>query len=610
MTRLGLRLPYIDGEMPSSFVSRLARLHGSNPRDFCSDMGLRWPDICSGHSDQLSLLAKLADVSTDELIFWSAPLTSPCRYRIGAELASTGAFRRAVTRICPTCVIEAESSGLKLGPFQRLEWLVLSIQVCERHGTPLLRLPNSTYAHYTYDLLAQIDRHRPMIAKASEKAKRLPLTALEQHVLQRIRGQGADDWLAGLELQQLHRACQTLGSALLFGSARRSAALEWSENRAALSEGYDVLQGGPAVLWQAFLRLKAAHQTERPYFSTDMGDFYTWLKEEVDAPNLAELRSVVRSFISENYPLQADHIILGEAIGSVSRLTFDEARHVSGIARARMAKTLAHLRPKGRSTSPVITDVSRHDVMLVEEFWAGLSNLKDAADILGVHPAQMKRLINGGILDAVRMGSALRYVTKASIAQLLRLIAALPVEQENSVLIPIAEFSQSRCVSMAVVLGAIKRKEIHSVYRVEAAHGIRSILIDDAEMPIRKRRRYPEDMSIAEAAEHLRIGAASIRILRDGGFLVQVHRRNPDTNHMRAFITRESMACFEGEYETLGQIAERQCCRAMHLATRLDAEGVEPLYLKGSLVRAYLRQRTDMEAVSVKPEKYAVTDAA
>lgn len=129
-------------------------------------------------------------------------------------------------------------------------------------------------------------------------------------------------------------------------------------------------------------------------------------------------------------------------------------------------------------------------------------------------------------------------------------------------------------------------------------------------MPIRKRRRYSEDMSIVEAAEHLRIGAASIRILRDGGFLVQVHRRNPDTNHMRAFITRESIVCFEEEYETLGQMAERLCCRAMHLATRLDAEGVLPLQIKGSLVRAYLRHGTDTEAVIVRAEKYRVTDAA
>jgi len=43
MTSLGLRLPLIDGEMPTSFVSRLARLHGTNPRDFCSDMGMQWP---------------------------------------------------------------------------------------------------------------------------------------------------------------------------------------------------------------------------------------------------------------------------------------------------------------------------------------------------------------------------------------------------------------------------------------------------------------------------------------------------------------------------------------------------------------------------------------
>lgn len=81
MNRLGLRIPLIDGEMPSSLVSRLARLNGTNPRDFCSDMGLQWPHICSAHPEQLSRLAKLADVSLPQLLRWSGPLVSPCRYR-------------------------------------------------------------------------------------------------------------------------------------------------------------------------------------------------------------------------------------------------------------------------------------------------------------------------------------------------------------------------------------------------------------------------------------------------------------------------------------------------------------------------------------------------
>ncbi|MCB5412441.1 hypothetical protein [Pseudogemmobacter faecipullorum] len=71
-----------------------------------------------------------------------------------------------------------------------------------------------------------------------------------------------------------------------------------------------------------------------------MGDFYTWLKSEVEEPKLEEMRHVVRSFITDNYPLRPGVEILGEEINKGKRLTFADARQVSGIARARMVTTL------------------------------------------------------------------------------------------------------------------------------------------------------------------------------------------------------------------------------------------------------------------------------
>ncbi|WP_419271717.1 hypothetical protein [Paracoccus sp. T5] len=140
---------------------------------------------------------------------------------------------------------------------------------------------------------------------------------------------------------------------------------------------------------------------------------------------------------------------------------------------------------------------------------------------------------------------------------------------------------------MARVLKAVQGGEIKHVGRNPEAAGIRSILIDNGELPVRKRRRQDADMSIAEAAEHLQIGAMGIRALRDCGYLDQVRRKNPDTNHQRAFITIQSVERFEAEYETLGQMAVRMGIRPMHLAKQLDSAGVEPLQTKGSLVRAY-----------------------
>ncbi len=142
---------------------------------------------------------------------------------------------------------------------------------------------------------------------------------------------------------------------------------------------------------------------------------------------------------------------------------------------------------------------------------------------------------------------------------------------------------------MALVVSAVLDGKIKDVRRNPDLSGIRSLLIDNGQLPIRQRRRHTMDMSVTEAAEHLQIGAMGVRALRDSGYLVQVHRRNPDTNHQRAFITIESISRFEAECETLGQMATRMGVRPMHLAKWLDNAGVDPVTTAGCMVRAYLR---------------------
>lgn len=59
MTRLALTLPLNEYETPASYVSRLSRRNQTIPREFCSDLGMRWPHVCSSHADQLERLSYL-----------------------------------------------------------------------------------------------------------------------------------------------------------------------------------------------------------------------------------------------------------------------------------------------------------------------------------------------------------------------------------------------------------------------------------------------------------------------------------------------------------------------------------------------------------------------
>ena len=97
------------------------------------------------------------------------------------------------------------------------------------------------------------------------------------------------------------------------------------------------------------------------------------------------------------------------------------------------------------------------------------------------------------------------------------------------------------------------------------------------------------DLMLPETASYLKIGLGSIRHLRDHGYLCQVQRRNPDTNHRKSYISRASIAGFEATYVTLGQLAALGNIAPIHLARRLDRELVWPLSCGGKLLRVYKR---------------------
>ncbi|WP_066710141.1 hypothetical protein [Celeribacter ethanolicus] len=97
------------------------------------------------------------------------------------------------------------------------------------------------------------------------------------------------------------------------------------------------------------------------------------------------------------------------------------------------------------------------------------------------------------------------------------------------------------------------------------------------------------DLSLCETASYLKLNVVAVRRLRDGGYLTQIRRRNPDTNFQRFYITKASIKRFEALYITLGQMADLENVAAIHLARRLDWEGIPTISCTSGYVRAYER---------------------
>lgn len=201
-------LPIVQDETTTSFVSRLAAANFATPREFCTDMGMYWPHLCTGYDDQVAQLSWVSGIPVQQLALQSAPCTSRSRYSVGFARASAGVFRRASTRICPHCMVQAIEQNGKHGAFQKLDWLLMSIHSCEEHACPLLLLPDACHTHDTYDVVSQVHRHWRLIKVAAESPVKLEMTGYERFVRERIQGIQTDHWLSRLDLSDLHGACE------------------------------------------------------------------------------------------------------------------------------------------------------------------------------------------------------------------------------------------------------------------------------------------------------------------------------------------------------------------------------------------------------------------
>lgn len=580
-------LALLPSETPASYVSRLAAHHGTPPREFCSDFGMRWPFLCSGQDDQLQWLARLTHVDLHELRFWAPRKLDNGRYRIGATTSSVGAFRRTTIRLCPICATKALQGQGPSGVFQLLEWCVTCIHRCAAHGARLCALPAAAHAHESYDVVSLAVRHQQVLASAAANPEILDESPFEAYLRERILRGPRDDWLRPLELTHLHRACLTLGLTMTGQTMPNLSAVDHQCERRACDDGFEVLRNGPDALAAAFDRLRGRTRTGRPYFSTDLGTFFAWLRAVQDVTALAEMSSVVRRYVFRHYPVKPDQEVLGERPARITHITFDEARARAKLGTAYLKRLFAHVTGIPLDEASSLSEITVTDLDRVLAFWSGLRNLQGSAHELGIQSLQVKSLIELGVLSALRFGSALRYLHRAEVADLLRAVEALPATDGCSGFMPLKTFSTSRKIGIARIVAAWHSGELQGQVARGEGKGLQALRLHPDALCRKVLAPHHGDPNLAEAARYLRISLSAVRTLRDVGILRQVRKRNADTNFRQGYISSESLRSFERDHVTLGQLAERNAVAPMHLARRLDRDGIPALDTPRGMVRVY-----------------------
>ncbi len=255
-----------------------------------------------------------------------------------------------------------------------------------------------------------------------------------------------------------------------------------------------------------------------------------------------------------------------------------------------LKRLIGHVDQLSEEEAGALTETTPGQLDRALAFWRGLLNLKSAAERLQILPVQVKSLIHNGLLRSTRFGTALRYVHEEDIERLLAQVAALPEPPATEAVLPLRRHCRNHRIGLVRLITLWQKGEFEGLVRHGEGAGLQAIhVLQQADAGEGGAPAPGRDLTLPETASYLSIGIASVRALRDTGYLRHEKCLNADTNHHHTLITWRSICEFEERFLTLGQLAKASKVAPMHLARQLDRTGV-PTVPCGSLhVRAYER---------------------
>jgi len=588
MTSLQPALQLQSEETITGYVSRYAALFDTTPRDFCSDLGMRWQYLCSGHEDQLRQLAWLTDQPFEVLLARRTVKLEANRYSVGRAVAGGDIFRRTVVRLCPQCIAEQLLANRPEVIVQKLDWSMLCLHSCPIHHCAIITLPSAGHSHVSYDFVGQILENKEAVLAASQDSCDVERTSFEDYTRMRIWHGAQNDWLQRVDLSDLCGASFSLGASLAGLRSREFGRVSEEARRRLIERGFKHLKAGENEYLSA-LRMRYGKGVGRPLPHSDFGAHFGWLRRNADRLEVGAVVQAAREYILSTYPAPPGKALLGARPERKQLLTMEDARRRTGLGVVFLKKLIGHVEGQTETEALKRTDVHIDELVKAERCWAKLAPLGEAAKRLHIRTSQVRHLQDLGVLRLIKITSTQRYTLQEQIDGLLEAVEALPVCVSCRGALTLREFCRCKGVPLARVIqmwcsGAL----VDGIARSEGA-GLHALKITSEVEMDRPVASLASDLAVPEAARYLMINTPAVRALRDAGYLDEIERHNPDTKYLKRFITRDSMERFERTYVTLGQLADARGKAARHLARELDRNCVEPMPDLGKGVRIYLR---------------------
>jgi len=600
--RLTLTVDLSNGQTLTSFLSALAARNGlQSPARFCVAFGLDLADLDKGEDEALSNLAKLTGVPVERLARSSSrrrPMPTLMGQHIDA--ADMGAY----LRVCPQCLAEDRAQQphwpfAAAGKF-RAAWSHNLVQACIDHELQLVALPASL-GNFPINDFAIALRALEASGEILSTVRRV-VSPLEAFIHGRLAGAGAGiAVLDPLTLADATFFCTYLGAH--HRPAHRAVApinIDHALDQA--NHGFAIaLDGASAVR----ARLDEIAETVNPLGVAEIGlrrvfmTLYDRVKGRSESDMLA-IRQMMVDIGTARCLIDFEQTeALGLPVPPRDRQTLESAQRRFGINGRNIRAALIELRAIPHDDQPKAANTVLFEASPVSAVLARIKeslNLVEAARLLGLHPQQLVKICDAGLLKPFFMRPShdlkpLRYFERVDVEGFLaRLTANCKRVAETASMVDIWEAGLKTCRQPVEIIAAIHDGRIVKTYSATRQPSVRDIrlALDD----VRSVTFDAADnlMSAEDCSRILTINLHAMRSIMQSGILKSEVGIN-SVNHRRQLSARMTVVKeFDKEFVSLNSLRERFKTSGPGMAQALFKAGASPAFpINQSVISIYRR---------------------
>ena len=517
---------------------------------------------------------------------------------VGGHRLPPGSVLTSATRVCPHCVAEDLArfeNPTKARPWSRLEWLLLPVRVCGRHGAVLVHVEADATLRAGHDFSATLARRvLPVLDRLRAEAEPATGTAFVDWFVARLdRMRNPGNWLDGVPLHAASAFCEGLGTSVLHGPGTHPSDMGMADLARAAEEGYRTAAQGAQAVGSALDgivgRVRFGKRGSVGHGKV-YGRVHAVLRANPKDVAFEKFRHVLREHAFGRLPISPGTAFLG--------VRLDERRmHTQRSAAFSSSRSDAGLI---RLVGPEAVADGRRLWITVEEFGRVVADVedhltaKDVAARTGFSAKQVGHLEEAGLLSPLpeadrNAGSKRRFLRPDVDAFMARLFRnAVPVANPAEPRMTIERAAPGLRVGTVEILNLILDERLAWVGRHTTGGRYGDLLIDRDELStVLQGAGSPDDVTETEAAAML-AGVDPGRLwcpVREGMLEWSPGYRPRDPRSVRA-LTRASVEAFASEYVTLKEaaavlgLAPQQAMRRLAEAGIGDAAAYDRVRMK------------------------------